>query len=73
MTYLVAANDLVPDIKQKEVDLRIGLDIARLAMKNTVDSIVVVAGDSDLVPVFKFAQTVRSAGIPISSRTRYKT
>ncbi len=53
----LAANDLVPDIKQKGVDLRIGLDIARLAMKNTVDAIVVVAGDSDLVPVFKFART----------------
>ncbi|MGK2741024.1 NYN domain-containing protein [Tepidicaulis sp. LMO-SS28] len=50
------ANDFVPDISQKGVDLRIGLDIARLALKDFVDVIVVVTGDSDLVPAFKFAR-----------------
>ena len=48
--------DLVPDISQKGVDLRIGLDIARLALKEFVGIIVVVTGDSDLVPAFKFAR-----------------
>jgi len=52
----VIANDFVPDLKQKGVDLRIGLDIARLSLCHLVDIIVVVTGDSDLVPAFKFAR-----------------
>ena len=50
------AKDLVPNIEQKGVDLRIGLDIARLSLQRLVDVIVVVTGDSDLVPAFKFAR-----------------
>lgn len=52
----LTATDLVPNIEQKGVDLRIGLDIARLALQHIVDVIVVVTGDSDLVPAFKFAR-----------------
>lgn len=52
----LAADDLQPDIQQKGVDLRIGLDIARLSLREMVDVIVVVSGDSDLVPAFKFAR-----------------
>jgi uncharacterized LabA/DUF88 family protein len=51
-----AANDIVPDLEQKGVDLRIGLDIARLALREMVDIIVVVTGDSDLGPAFRFAR-----------------
>jgi uncharacterized LabA/DUF88 family protein len=51
-----AGNDIVPDLEQKGVDLRIGLDIARLALRERVDIIVVVTGDSDLVPAFRFAR-----------------
>jgi uncharacterized LabA/DUF88 family protein len=47
------ASDLKPDIEQKGVDLRIGLDIARLALKEFVRVVVVVTGDSDLIPAFK--------------------
>jgi uncharacterized LabA/DUF88 family protein len=47
---------MVPNIEQKGVDLRIGLDIARLALREMVSAIVVVTGDSDLVPAFKFAR-----------------
>jgi uncharacterized LabA/DUF88 family protein len=43
-------------IEQKRVDLRIGLDIARLALTHAVDVIVTVTADSDLVPAFKFAR-----------------
>jgi uncharacterized LabA/DUF88 family protein len=50
------AKDFVPDIEQKGVDLRIGLDIARLALREMVRTIVVVTADSDLVPAFKFAR-----------------
>jgi len=48
--------DFVPNIEQKGVDLRIGLDIARLSLCKMVDVIVVVTGDSDMVPAFKFAR-----------------
>jgi len=46
----------VPNVEQKGVDLRIGLDIARLALREMVEIIVVVTGDSDLVPAFRFAR-----------------
>ena len=52
----LAARDFVPDIEQKGVDLRIGLDIARFALRDMVTALVVVTGDSDLVPAFKFAR-----------------
>ena len=52
----IVADDLTMDIEQKGVDLRIGLDIARLSMGQLVQTIVVVTGDSDLVPAFKFAR-----------------
>ena len=48
--------DFVPDIEQKGVDLRIGLDIARLSLRGLVRTVVVVTGDSDFIPAFKFAR-----------------
>lgn len=53
----VIAKDFVPDMGQKGVDIRIGLDIARISAKRIVDIIVLVTGDSDFVPVMKFART----------------
>lgn len=52
----LSADDFSMDLEQKGVDLRIGLDIARLSLGNHVHSIVVVTGDSDMVPAFKFAR-----------------
>lgn len=48
--------DFVLDIKQKGVDMRIGLDISSLAQKRLVDRIVLIAGDSDFVPAAKHAR-----------------
>jgi len=53
---MIEARDFVPNISQKGVDLRIGLDIARLSLRRLVDIVVVVTGDSDLVPAFRFAR-----------------
>jgi uncharacterized LabA/DUF88 family protein len=53
---MIEARDLVPNISQKGVDLRIGLDIARLSIRELVQVIVVVSGDSDMIPAFKFAR-----------------
>jgi uncharacterized LabA/DUF88 family protein len=50
------------DVSQKGVDLRIGMDMARLALRELVRAVVVVTADSDFVPVFKF---VRREGVKI--------
>ena len=49
-------HDFTLDMKQKGVDMRIGLDIASLANKRLVDRIVLIAGDSDFVPAAKYAR-----------------
>lgn len=48
--------DLEPNVQQKGVDMRIGLDIAALTIKRQVNVIVLVTGDSDLVPAMKLAR-----------------
>ena len=52
----ISADDLQPVIKQTGVDMRIGLDIASLALKRHVDLLVLVTGDGDFVPAMKFAR-----------------
>lgn len=44
------------NVEQKGVDMRIGMDIARLALREMVRAIVVVTSDRDFVPAFKFAR-----------------
>ncbi len=44
-------DDFIYDIRQKGVDIKLGVDIATLAFKKQVDKIVLIAGDSDFVPV----------------------
>lgn len=43
-------------IRQKGVDMKIGMDIASLSYKKQVEQIVLVAGDSDFVPAAKLAR-----------------
>jgi len=43
-------------MRQKGVDMRIGLDIAALAFKRLVGRIILVAGDADFVPAAKLAR-----------------
>ena len=52
----LVGTDFEPDLKQKHVDMKIGLDIAWLASKRIVDRIVLVTADSDFVPAMKFAR-----------------
>ena len=49
-------DDFTPDIKQKGVDMKIGLDVAWLSSKSIVERIVLVTADSDFVPPMKFAR-----------------
>jgi len=52
----IGSNDIIPNVQQKGVDMRIGLDIASLTLKGHVQVIVLVTGDSDFVPAMKFAR-----------------
>lgn len=48
--------DFQLDLRQKGVDMRLGLDIASLAYKGQVSQIVLVSGDADFVPAAKLAR-----------------
>ena len=43
-------------LRQKGVDMKIGIDITTLAYKKLVDQIVLISGDSDFVPATKIAR-----------------
>lgn len=49
-------NDFILDVKQKGVDMKIGVDIASMAYKKQVQKIVLISGDSDFVPAAKLAR-----------------
>ena len=53
----ICADDLLPRVEQKGVDMCVGLDIAALSLKQFADVLVLVSGDSDFVPALKFART----------------
>lgn len=48
--------DILPSVRQKQVDMKIGIDIASMVLKHQVDTIVLVAGDGDFVPASKLAR-----------------
>lgn len=58
--------DLEPVFMQKGVDMRIGLDIASLALKRLVNAVVLVTADADMVPAMKF---VRREGLRVYLHT----
>ena len=49
-------DDFGAALRQKGVDMRIGLDIASITLKRQADAIILVAGDSDFVPAAKLAR-----------------
>lgn len=48
--------DFSPGLRQKAVDMRIGLDIASITLKKQAQKIVLVTGDADFVPAAKLAR-----------------
>ncbi len=54
--------DFALDIGQKGVDIRIGMDMARLALRELVRTVVVVTADADFIPAFSF---VRREGVKV--------
>lgn len=48
--------DVFYELRQKGIDIKIGVDIASMAIKRLVDRIVLFSGDSDFVPAAKLAR-----------------
>ena len=48
--------DIKPRIEQKSVDMKIGIDIAMIATKRLADVLIIITGDSDIVPALKLAR-----------------
>ncbi|MCM3625262.1 MULTISPECIES: NYN domain-containing protein [Brevibacillus] len=56
-------NDFKPNIQQKGVDIKIGLDVAWISEHNSISKIILVTADSDFIPAMKFA---RRQGVQIA-------
>jgi len=52
----IEGSDIYPDIRQKGVDMRLGLDIATIVLKRQADRLVLIANDADYVPAVKMAR-----------------
>lgn len=50
------AADVYPNFEQKGVDMRIGIDVATLALKKVVERIILFSGDTDMIPALKLAR-----------------
>jgi uncharacterized LabA/DUF88 family protein len=52
----LADEDFSPGMRQKGVDMKIGIDIASIAYKRLADQIIFISGDADFVPAAKLAR-----------------
>lgn len=52
----IGPEDIIPVLQQKAVDMKLGIDIALIALKRLADRMVVITGDSDFIPAFKLAR-----------------
>ncbi|MDR2914951.1 MAG: NYN domain-containing protein [Tannerella sp.] len=52
----LTADDVIYELRQKSIDMKIGVDIASLSLKRFVDRIVLISGDADFVPAAKLAR-----------------
>lgn len=55
-------SDFEPIFEQKGVDMRVGLDIATFCEKRSADRLLLLSGDTDMVPAMKYA---RKAGLEV--------
>ena len=55
-------DDFRPNFEQKGVDMRVGLDLATFANERSVERIVLVSGDTDMIPAMKHG---RRSGLQI--------
>ena len=59
----IESRDIYPDIRQKGVDMRLGLDFATIAYKKQAERVVLLANDADYVPAVKL---LRREGIKVA-------
>ncbi|MBS1596357.1 MAG: NYN domain-containing protein [Bacteroidetes bacterium] len=52
----LTADDVTYEMRQKGIDIKIGVDIASLSLKKFVTQIILISGDSDFVPASKLAR-----------------
>lgn len=52
----LTADSVTLSVRQKGVDMRIGIDITSIVLKKQATQIVLIAGDSDFVPAAKLAR-----------------
>jgi uncharacterized LabA/DUF88 family protein len=55
-------NDFRPDFEQKGLDLRIGLDIAKIIETRAADRLLLISSDTDLIPALDLA---RNSGLQV--------
>ena len=49
-------NDFEPELHQKGVDIKIGLDLAWISFNHIAEKVIFVTGDSDFIPAIKTAR-----------------
>ncbi len=52
----LSAGDIRFGMEQKGVDMRIGMDFATLSLKRLVERIILISGDTDMLPAIKLAR-----------------
>lgn len=52
----ISEDEIKLGLRQKGVDMRIGIDISSISLKKQADTIILIAGDSDFVPAAKLAR-----------------
>ncbi len=52
----LSEKDVDLSLRQKGVDMRLGIDIASITLKKQADTLILVTGDSDFVPAAKLAR-----------------
>lgn len=55
-------SDFKANFEQKGVDMRLGIDISNIAYEKTYDRLLIITGDSDMIPALKEA---RKAGVQV--------
>lgn len=55
-TGQIGESDFSITFRQKEVDMKLGIDVASLAYEGIVSQVILIAGDSDFVPAAKIAR-----------------
>ena len=49
-------DDFEPELHQKGVDIKIGLDLAWISYNHIADKVIFITGDSDFIPAIKTAR-----------------